>query len=183
MSSLDESIRRRLLYIARSALAADLSGNDDPSLDEISPCLAGHGVFVTLRKGQRLRGCIGTFEPTDDLAAMIRRMAVAAAGDPRFTGSPISAAELPEIRIELSLLSPLERLGDPALVEIGRHGIYLKHPEGTGCFLPEVASERNWSREEFLSRCCTEKAGLDAFAWRRSEMELFVFTVEKIAEE
>jgi len=110
-------------------------------------------------------------------------MAVSAAADPRFVDLPISAAEMKNIRIEISVLSPLVRIEDPLWLELGRHGIYLRQGLQSGCFLPSVATDNGWDKETFLTQCCGQKAGLDPLAWRDPKTEVFVFTVEKLCDE
>lgn len=182
MSSLDESTKERLLKIARSAIAADLFGADGPSPREGADELPSRGVFVTLRKFGHLRGCIGTFSPREGLAQTVQVMAASAARDPRFLQMPISASEMKDLSIEISVLSPLEPIADPLTLELGVHGIYIRRGHQSGCFLPDVATERGWDAPAFLSNCCEQKAGLAPDAWRGSDTEVFVFTVEKIHE-
>lgn len=179
MSSLNVELRARLLQAARAAITADLTGSR-PATDEADawPPLERCGVFVTLRKGRHLRGCIGTFHPDYDLPELVRRMATAAAHDPRFSMAPISAGELADIRLEISVLSPLEKTADPLSLELGIHGIYITRGGRSGCFLPKVASDQGWDRETFLSRCCQQKAHLASDAWRDPETEVYLFTVE-----
>jgi AmmeMemoRadiSam system protein A len=150
--------------------------------DEPWPAMQRRGVFVTLRKAGRLRGCIGTFAPRADLPETVVEMAVAATRDPRFTAMPISSAEAKDIRIELSILSPLRRIEDPLDFELGRHGIHLRHGIAAGCFLPDVGTEQGWDKETFLSELCRQKAGLRPDAWRDPAVEIQVFTVQKFAE-
>jgi AmmeMemoRadiSam system protein A len=184
MTLLDANLRARLLQHARSAISAHLSGIQIADMDqEPWPDLERRGVFVTLRKNGNLRGCIGTFVAHADLPTTVREMAVAAAQDPRFVAMPISSTELPHIRIDISVLSPLQPIDDPLSLTPGRHGIYIRRGHSSGCFLPDVASERNWDAQTFLTQCCLQKAGLDGMAWKETDTEVFVFTVEKFGDE
>jgi uncharacterized protein len=178
---LDPNIRVHLLRHARSAICAYLSGEPLPK-HELGENLPRCGVFVTLRKVEALRGCIGVFSSEDDLPTTIARIAVAATRDPRFTYMPVSLNELSELRIEISLLSALEPMTDPMDFEIGVHGIYISRGHAVGCFLPDVATEHGWDKHTFLTQCCGQKAGLEPDAWRTAGVELFRFTVEKILE-
>lgn len=181
--SIDAETRARLLRLPRAAISAALFGDSDKGEDDPQlTSLPAAGAFVTLRKGGQLRGCIGTFDGNRGLAETIRTMAVSAARDPRFTHCPISAEELKDIDIEVSVLSPLKRIHDPLDFEIGRHGILVRSGIHSGCFLPDVATERGWTREQFLTECCAQKAGLGPDAWRLPETEVFIFTVEKFAD-
>jgi AmmeMemoRadiSam system protein A len=109
----------------------------------------------------------------------------AATQDPRFFGRQLTPGELGDLEIEISVLSPLQRVeGDPLeAVELGRHGIYIRSGGRTGCFLPQVADETGWSKEEFLAHCCAGKAGLSPDAWRAPQTEVFTFTAEVFGQE
>ena len=182
MAQIDDQSGMRLVQLARAAVAAEVAGDDLPAPDpETWPIDARPGVFVTLRKQTLLRGCIGTFSPREDVPSTVVEMARAAARDPRFLATPICASEVSHLRIEVSLLSPLERIEDPLAFERGRHGLYLKHGSAAGCFLPEVGIEQGWDRETFLSELCRQKAGLPPQAWRDREAEISTFTVQKFA--
>ncbi len=141
------------------------------------------GVFVTLRSGETLRGCIGRFDPSEPLRELIPEMAVSAATqDPRFAANRITSEELPGVTMEISVLSPLEKTDDPMSIELGVHGIYIRKGFQSGCFLPQVATETGWSKEEFLSNCASHKAGLSPDAWRDPETEVLIFTAEVFSE-
>lgn len=185
MAPLDDEARVRLLRFVRGVIEAHLTGNE-PDLSHLPPdfttTLPRAGAFVTLRNGPHLRGCVGTFDASEPLPTTLERMAVASLGDPRFRSMPVSAFELSEIRIEVSLVSPMTPIADPLSLTLGVHGIYIRKGHQTGCFLPEVATEQEWSVEEFLSQCCAHKAGLPREAWRSPETQVCVFTVEKLAD-
>ncbi|MFU8780145.1 MAG: AmmeMemoRadiSam system protein A [Kiritimatiellia bacterium] len=121
--------------------------------------------FVTLHlRDGRLRGCIGTLEPVSVLYQSVHDNTVAAAlQDPRFM--PVASAELPQIDLTVSILSPAEAIASAAVFVPGQHGIILERQGRRAVFLPEVAAEQGWTREETLSALCV-KAGLAAQAWR-----------------
>ena len=147
--------------------------SDDPELN--SHC----GCFVTLKNADRLRGCIGQFTSDEPLIDLVVEMAKASATrDPRFLGDPITADELQQLDIEISVLSPLQKTDDPLSLHLGTDGIYIKGKGASGCFLPQVATETGWSKEEFLSYCCAHKAGLPADAWKDPETQVYLFTAE-----
>ncbi|MBS3734635.1 MAG: AmmeMemoRadiSam system protein A [Phycisphaerae bacterium] len=176
--------RETLLTLARQAVAAAVTGQAPPRPDQTAGVLAEtRGCFVTLHSGATLRGCIGTFTPSEPLGETIVKMAVAAATqDPRFVGNRIMPDELDDVSVELSVLSPLEPTGEPLKdVVAGTHGIYVKRGWQSGCFLPEVAIEMGWDVEQFLDHCCASKAGLPPGAWREPDTQVFRFTTEKIA--
>lgn len=184
MDPIDEQTGQRLVLLARRAIGASLSGESPYQFDPVDwPILDSAGVFVTLRKGGALRGCMGTFSPTGSLLETICDIAVAATRDPRFARQPVSLSEHPALRIELSVLSPRERIADPMDFEIGRHGLYLRRGHHVGCFLPDVAVDAGWGKEKLLSELCLQKAGLSGDAWREAETEIEVFTVQKFYEE
>jgi uncharacterized protein (TIGR00296 family) len=100
--------------------------------------------------------------------------------DPRFAGQRLTPADLQSLTFDVSVLSPLEECRDPLGIELGTHGIYIRHGWQSGCFLPQVATETGWSVEEFWSACCSHKAGLPADAWKTGMAEIFTFTAEII---
>ena len=177
---MDEAQRRTLLALARDAVKATVTGaplptpqSDDPALT--APC----GCFVTLKTRGRLRGCIGQFVSDRPLVELVVEMAEASASkDPRFFDHPLTVRDLANLEIEISVLSPLERTDDPLRLRLGVDGIYIKRGYAAGCFLPQVATETGWSREEFLSYCCSHKAGLPADAWKDAKTEVYLFTAE-----
>ena len=130
------------------------------------------GAFVTLKRGGRLRGCIGTFRPSGPLYETISDMALAAAlHDPRFPA--VTLEELDRLEFEISVLSPLKKVDDVSKIEVGRHGLFVSHGMNSGVLLPQVAVEYGWDRERFLEETCA-KAGLHAAAWKDgAEIETF----------
>jgi len=174
--------KKHLLQIAREAVEAAVGGRPLPCEPAGDPALAQKcGAFVTLKTRGRLRGCIGMFVAEGPLYQTVREMARAAATqDPRFLDQPIRPSDVPHLEIEVSVLSPLERTREPLSLELGKHGIYIRRGMRTGCFLPQVATETGWSKEEFLDRCCEGKAGLSAGAWRDAQTEVYLFTAEII---
>jgi AmmeMemoRadiSam system protein A len=181
---MDNEQRRTLLRIAREAIAADLMGHEPPPLGTLRIDYPNFGgAFVSLHKGRSLRGCIGTFYPQKPLPETVQSMAVEAAHDPRFFSQRLTPIDLPDLDIEISVLSPMERTSDPLSLQLGVHGIYVRQGYRAGCFLPQVATEYGqWTKEEFLGRCCRDKAGLSADAWRDPETEVYLFTAEIFSE-
>ena len=178
--SISAEDRATLVSLARSAVEAQVTNRPGPSVTAPEGLLAEtRGCFVTLTNNGRLRGCIGTFQPGRPLAEVIPEMGAAAAQDPRFVLDPIVPAELPELTVEVSVLSPLVPTDQPEKLEVGVHGIYVVCGARSGCFLPEVASEQGWDAVEFLSQCCMGKAGLPADAWRDPKTIVYLFTSEK----
>jgi AmmeMemoRadiSam system protein A len=157
--------KQALVAIAREAVKG-AAGAPAAAIDAGSTFPGASGAFVTLKRGGRLRGCIGTLQCRRSLPEEVRRVAVSAAReDPRF--APVTAPELADLQIEVSVLGPLEPIDprDPAAVEIGRHGLVVEQGARRGLLLPQVATEWGWDRESFLSQTCV-KAGLPPDAWR-----------------
>ena len=177
---MDDVQKHTLLKVARDAVEAavrrlpvDKPQSDDPELNALCGC------FVTLKNGDNLRGCIGQFTSDRPLMELVAQMAKASAtGDARFFGNPITQRELARLDIEISVLSPLERTDDPLSLRPGVDGVYIKRGRASGCFLPQVATEAGWTREQFLSYCCSHKAGLAADAWKDPETQVYFFTAD-----
>lgn len=172
-----EADRRVLLQLARRAIVAHVAGGGVPTPISLDVLGRAGGVFVTLHKQGGLRGCIGQIEADESLGVLIPRCAIAACStDPRFP--PVSVAELLELEVELSLLGTPELIAGPADFEIGLHGLLVERGWHRGLLLPQVATERRWDREEFLTQAC-HKAGLRGDAWKegattwRFEAEVF----------
>lgn len=165
-----------LLDISRSTLTSYVQSGEIPDFKVSDPVLEeNQAVFVTLRKNGVLRGCIGRFFPTEPLYLTVRNMTInAASKDPRF--KPVRPDELDSIKIEISILSPIRRVKNSDEIEYGKNGVIVKQGDHIGVFLPSVAAETGWSKEEFLEHLCKEKAQLPADCWKDKNTELYVFT-------
>ena len=178
-----EKQKKTLLEVARKVISAAVRQEPINEFESEDPLFnEKRGCFVTIHNKGHLRGCIGQFQPAESLIKTIREMSIAATRDSRFLNNPVTPAELDQIDIEISVLSPLERTDDPLSLELGRDGIYIKRGYSSGCFLPQVATETGWSKEEFLSQCCAGKAGLPSDAWKRSDTEVYFFTADVFGE-
>lgn len=177
---MDETQKQSLLRLARDVVKAVVSGTARPEPASGDPALlAPCGCFVTLKTGDRLRGCIGQFVSDRPLIELVAEMAEASAvKDPRFAGNRLTTGELDDLDIEISVLSPLRRTDNPLSLRLGVDGIYIRRGYASGCFLPQVATETGWNAEEFLSYCCSHKAGLPADAWKDPRTEVYLFTAE-----
>ena len=140
------------------------------------------GAFVTIHKGGQLRGCIGNIVTQKPLYLTVRDMAIAAATeDPRFPR--VRPEELDQIDVEVSVLSLPRVIRDVDEIELGVHGVIVsKGPLHYGVFLPQVAEETNWTKEEFLSQLCAQKAHLPADAWKDPGTKMEVFTADVFSE-
>ena len=176
--------RSQLVHLARAAVEACVRGQGRPDPAPLTGVLAEErGCFVTLTNTGRLRGCIGTFTPRGPLGEMIVEMGQAAAQDPRFIyHAPIIAEELAQLDVEVSVLSPLVETRAPDQLRVGVDGIHVVGQRGSGCYLPEVATDQGWDAQQFLSHCCAEKAGLPADAWKHPDTKVYLFTSEKFSQ-
>ena len=139
------------------------------------------GCFVTIKQAGELRGCIGSFQTERPLFREVAAMAAASASkDPRF--HPMEAEELNDFSIEISVLTPLQKIEDIAEIEVGRHGLYLEKNFSRGVLLPQVATDHNWDRITFLQQTCL-KAGLPKNAWQADDMEIYIFSAQIIKEQ
>lgn len=164
--SLTAEEKKELLALARATLESYLKDGTIPEAGAARPKFGmPRGAFVTLTRAGQLRGCIGYIEALMPLADTIRRCAIyAATEDPRFES--VTARELKDLRIEISVLTTPKRIDDPRRVEVGRHGLIMSRDGRRGVLLPQVPVENHWGREEFLSQTC-RKAGLPADAWKK----------------
>lgn len=163
--TLDRDQRRALVELARRSIEARVLGTSPPSTHDAIDCPPASGVFVTVKLAGHLRGCLGTLDCWRGVSGeVIRCAADAASDDPRF--APISAGELPEVSIEVSVLGPLEIIDPrvPGAVVIGEHGLVVERGHHRGLLLPQVATEWSWTPEEFL-RHASHKAGLPWDGW------------------
>ena len=177
---MNDEQKRTLLKVARNTVEAVVNRRAAPAATSDDPELNAHcGCFVTLKNGERLRGCIGNFTSEGPLFGLVAEMAKASAtSDPRFFGDRVTPRELKQLDIEISVLSPLERTDDPMSLRLGVDGIYIKKGRASGCFLPQVATETGWSKKEFLSYCCSHKAGLADDAWKDPDTDVYLFSAE-----
>jgi hypothetical protein len=135
------------------------------------------GAFVTLRKNGDLRGCIGEFEPTRPLYKVIQQKTVdAASDDPRFT--PVQASELPQITLEISVMTPRQKIGDWRQIRLGTDGVVIVQGNRSGTFLPQVATDTGWNLEEFLGELCIQKAGLSKNCYQDSKTEIYTYQAQ-----
>jgi AmmeMemoRadiSam system protein A len=180
---LSEETRRQLLALARGTLEAHFRGEPPPRLssDRVETFGDPRAIFVTLRMGERLRGCIGTLAPEGDLSRTVPRFALRAAlEDPRFPA--LTAEELVDCTIEISVLTPPRPLEDAEEIVIGRDGLILELGGRRGLLLPQVATEWEFDPTTFLGEL-SRKAGLPLDAWRQPGAKLWSFQAEVFSEE
>ena len=174
-----EASRKILLSTAREAIAARLESRQPASAPVPAELDEPRGAFVTLHKHGALRGCIGRMRAEEPLIEVVRDMALSAAfADPRFP--PLHQDELKDVDLEISVLSPFVPC-KPEDVLPGKHGVYLVKGFRSGVFLPQVAPEQGWDREELLENLCG-KAGLEPGAYRSAGAQLYSFTASVFGE-
>lgn len=179
--TLDESAKKELLAIARATLEGYFKDRAVPELRVISPALSGRGgAFVSLHRGDDLRGCIGILSSEGELYRTVQRCALSAAlEDCRF--HPVMPEEVPHLNIEISVLSEFRRITDVALIEVGRHGLMVSLGGSRGLLLPQVAAKLGWDRETFLAQTC-RKAGISADAWKKPNTVIQIFEAQVFSE-
>ena len=180
MSPLSNDDWLALIEIARRAISTAILESRLPDLPSYPLVLCEHrGAFVSLYRDGKLRGCVGQIENPGPLAEVVARAAInAALYDSRFP--PVAASEIPNLEIEISVLSPVERIQAEEIVA-GQHGLLVVREGQRGVLLPQVAGERQWSSQRLLEETCV-KAGLTRDAWRDPGTELYGFTAEIFSE-
>ena len=171
--SLSTVDKQQLKQIALQSIKDQLAGKPIAQQTIHSSILNSKcGAFVSLHKHGRLRGCIGHFGEDYPLHEIVARMARAAAfEDPRFM--PVTSDEFADIDIEISVLTPMRRIQSIDEFQLHRHGIYIRKGYHSGTFLPQVADEVNWTKEEFLGHCAQDKAGIGWDGWRDAELYVY----------
>jgi AmmeMemoRadiSam system protein A len=179
--SLSASDKKQLLDLARASIRAHLKNESLPAQKAPPPVFCEpRGVFVSLHRQGQLRGCIGFLEAVKPLAQAVEEMAAAAAfHDPRFP--PLRAEELSDLDLEISILTPMQRLNKFEEIEVGKHGLFIERGFNRGLLLPQVATQYRWNRETFLEQTCC-KAGLPPVAWKDTATRIYTFTAEIIAD-
>ena len=169
--------KQQLLGLARNTIHVYLEKHQIPEIetDTLPTTLKNKaGAFVTLKKNGDLRGCIGHFEADKPLYKIVQQMAIASATqDYRFDA--VSLSELEKIDIEISVLSPMQKISNVNTIRLGIDGIYIKKGSQSGTFLPQVASETHWNLEEFLGHCARDKAGIGWDGWEDKDAEIYVY--------
>jgi hypothetical protein len=174
--------KKQLLAIARKTIESYIRYNKLPEIDtsEFSNELMMHnGAFVTLKENNELRGCIGRFTSDEPLFKVIREMSIASSTqDTRF--EPVTSNEIGKLEIEISVLSPMKKINSVDEIILGKHGIYIKKGYLNGTFLPQVATETGWTKEEFLGHCSRDKAGIGWEGWKNAD--IYIYTAEVFSE-
>jgi len=172
-STLTDEQKQVLLAFARNTIRQYLETETTPLFRRDDPVFQQkQGAFVTLKKHGELRGCIGQMSEDLPLYQTIGRMAISAAlHDSRF--SRLSLSELKDVEIEISVLTPYQRIDSADKIQVGRDGLLLKRSGRSAVFLPQVAPEQGWTRNDMLDNLC-RKAGLSSDCWRQGA-EFYTF--------
>lgn len=180
---IDRAEQGKLLRWAREAIESAVAGKAGMEIAEaeLTDGLRSlHGAFVTIKKADELRGCIGKMDFSRPLWVNVIEAAVASAlEDPRF--APVTADELPEIRLEISVLEPPVELTRVEAFDPMQQGIIIEKGLNHALLLPKVAQEHGWDARKTLEAVCW-KAGLPADAWRQPDARLQVFSAFDFAE-
>ena len=183
--SMSKRSQQELIRLSREVIEVILRGEQDSYKQECnnSELQEKLGCFVTLKKNGELRGCVGLFSSDYPLWRTVQAVSVSSAfQDQRF--EPVSLEELPDLEIEISILSPMQEISNPLEeIELGRDGIVITDKGGGGTFLPQVATEQGWTLEQFLGYCSRDKAGLGWDGWKSPTAKIFTYTTTIIEEE
>jgi MEMO1 family protein len=172
---IDTKEKTVLLAIARRTVEHYIGTRSVPEVDPATlsdvlrtPC----GAFVTLNKHGMLRGCIGRFDASEPLYKVVQKMAVASATqDYRF--KPVEKGEVKDLKIEISVLTPMRKINSINEFQLGKQGIYIRKGSRSGTFLPQVAQETGWTKEEFLGHCAQDKAGIGWDGWKDADLYVY----------
>ena len=176
---ISEADERPLLFVARQALEARVAGRRPPQVVCVGPLALRCGAFVSIHKGDELRGCLGRLTSDSPLGATLVHLGGAVAdSDPRFP--PVQPDELALLHVEISLLTPERPVSSIDDITIGQHGVIVEQGRSRGLLLPQVASDRGWDRETLVEQACV-KAGLPPHAWKAGA-RLLVFEARIFAE-
>ncbi len=169
---LSHNEKMTLLYIARQTIICSLEKQKKYNVEKnllTDNLKTKTGCFVSLHKDRLLRGCIGTFNASGELYEQVQNMAIAAATrDYRF--QTVKPHEMEDIKIEISVLTPLKRITSKDEFILGKHGIYIVKGNLNGTYLPQVAEQLNLSKEEYIQHCALHKAGIDKDKWNTAEL-------------
>jgi len=176
-SGLTPEDKRTLCDLARATIRAKALNEPLPEIPADTEGLRRKaGAFVSLHRRGMLRGCIGYIAAVAPLAQAVQEMALSAAfQDPRF--EPLSADELDDLDIEISVLTPFVKVPGPETIVVGSHGLMIRKGHASGLLLPQVPEQFGWDRETFLAQTC-QKAGLQPDAWQDPEAELYIFSAD-----
>lgn len=166
--------KKLLLDTARKTIQANLTKSNPPKVKAAGLLKQHCGVFVSLHKHSKLRGCIGYIRSEKAVPETVIDAAGSAAfNDYRFT--PVTKEEYKDLEIEISVLSPFKKINSIKDIQVGIHGLYISDIQHSGLLLPQVAIENNWDRDQFLTQCC-KKAGIPSNSWKNNKCKIEIFS-------
>ena len=175
---LDSESQNYLIDLAKRQIHNRLNHKYHPEVKKPihTPFGVPFGAFVSVYVGEELHGCLGRFSNKLPLTELIEILSISAAfTDKRF--DPVTTNDLSQLRIEISILSPLKKINSIDAITIGKHGIYIKENYNTGTLLPQVAEKHNWTPEEFVRYCSKHKAGLGWDGWKTADLHTYTAEV------
>lgn len=183
-TALNLNQKKELLQLARRTIESFIKDHKKEEANLSDKRLnSPEGAFVTIRNHGELRGCIGHIITDEPLQKTVRDLAILSSSeDNRFWDKPILSAELPELDLEISVLSRPWRINDLSEIKMGTHGVILRRGNQGGVFLPQVATETGWTKEKFLSELCSQKAGLPGDCWKDPSTKIEIFTAQVFGE-
>ncbi len=178
---LSKEEQKTLLELARKSIVARFTGKKLPKFKSPFQRLEEpRGAFVTLKKDDKLRGCIGFVMGLKPLYQTVQEVAEASAfQDPRF--SPLTEDELKDTVIEISVMTPPRKVSSISRIKVKRDGLLVTRGDSQGLLLPQVARKNNWKRQTFLEHVCL-KAGLEKDAWKSPDTEIMTFNAQVFSE-
>ena len=184
---LTDSTKEDLLSLARRTLEFYFQNGTSPTREllnrwiGVNPAISQIvGVFVTLKKGGQLRGCIGNISGSEAIYRSVSRHAIlSAVKDPRF--SPMRKQELDQVQIEISIMTPLKEISNYRRIRLGVDGVLLVKGARQAVFLPQVATETGWRLDQFLGQL-SRKAGLSADAYTSPDTRFYIFQAQVFSE-
>lgn len=180
--NLNKKEKMILLEIAMESIKSAVLGTKPniPTINDVNlnkKC----GAFVTITINGKLRGCIGNTRAVNPLWETVKMMArEAALNDPRFY--PLTERDIKNIEIEISVLSPFKLINNINEIKVGKHGLFIKKGFYQGLLLPQVATDYNWDRIQFLKETCN-KAGLYETCWQEKNCEIYIFSATVFSKE
>lgn len=182
MIELERDQQIKLLKLARKTISEKLGSEEDIPFQEFKEEIFRNkcGAFVTLHIKGNLRGCIGYIEGVKTIPETVTEMALSSAfKDPRF--NPLTLSEYKNIDIEISILSPIEKVNNIDEIVVGRDGLIISKGLNRGLLLPQVPVEQGWDKDTFLTHTCY-KAGFPGDTWRKSEVVIEKFSAQVFSE-
>jgi len=169
-----KQIQEKLLNHARSVIENYLHSNEYKYQIPTSSILGKkHGIFLTIYVDGKLRGSLGYVDSEQCVMESVTELAKAVCnGNDKYP--KLEKYEIPYLIIQINIFSALKQIYKKEEIEIGKHGLYVNHPEGEGLIFPIQAVEMDFDEVIFLNEAC-HKAGLPSFTWEDDECKVYTF--------